>query len=182
VGRVGSEVERGKGWAHVLGYEEPVALRRLNDLVASTQTLVERVQRGEGAAGVLTSEQSTAAAKRFVAAMDKLSRVVEQPSPEDGVLPALLFDPKYRAMLDDARVVAHNLREVSDRLAGCRGRPASIAASSAASRLRSRARARTAGARRASWCRWWRSARPRRRAAAAAPSRRARGRCRSPTS
>jgi len=121
VGRVVTEVERGKGWAHVLVYEEPVALRKINDLVASTQALVERVQRGEGAAGVLTSEQSTAAAKRFVAAMDKLSRVVEQPSAEDGVLPALLFDPKYRAMLDDARVVAHNLREVSDRLAGGKG-------------------------------------------------------------
>src|SRR5438445_717532 len=72
-------------------------------------------------AGVLTSEQSTASAKRFVAAMDKLSRVVDQPSPEDGVLPALMFDPKYRAMLDDAQVLAHNLRDVSDRLAGGRG-------------------------------------------------------------
>ena len=70
MGRVVNEVERGKGWAHALVYEEPVALRKLNDLVASTQTLVDRVQRGEGAAGVLTSEQSTAAAKRFVAAMD----------------------------------------------------------------------------------------------------------------
>ena len=121
VGRIVNEVERGKGWAHALVYEEPLALRRINDLVASTQTLVDRVQRGEGAAGVLTSEQSTAAARRFVAALDRLSRVVEQPSPEDGVLPALLFDPKYRAMLDDARVTAHNLREVSDRLAGGRG-------------------------------------------------------------
>jgi phospholipid/cholesterol/gamma-HCH transport system substrate-binding protein len=121
VARVVNEVERGKGWAHALVYDEPVALRRINDLVASTQALVERVQRGEGAAGVLTSEQSTAAAKRFVAAMDKLSRVVEQPSPEDGVLPALLFDPRYRPMLDDARAMAHNLREVSDRLAGGRG-------------------------------------------------------------
>ena len=53
--------------------------------------------------------------------MDKLSRVVEQPSAEDGVLPALLFDPKYRPMLDDARATAHNLREVSDRVAGGRG-------------------------------------------------------------
>ena len=121
VGRVVNEVERGKGLAHALVYDEPVALRKINDLVASTQALVERVQRGEGAAGVLTSEQSTAAAKRFVAAMDKLSRVVEQPSAEDGVLPALLFDPKYRAMLDDARATAHNLREVSDRVAGGRG-------------------------------------------------------------
>jgi phospholipid/cholesterol/gamma-HCH transport system substrate-binding protein len=121
VGRIVGEVERGKGWAHVLVYEEPVALRRVNELVTSTQSLLDRVQRGEGAAGVLTSEQSTASAKRLVAAMDKLSRVVEQPSAEDGVLPALLFDPKYRPVLDDLRVVAHNLRDVSDRLAGGRG-------------------------------------------------------------
>jgi len=121
VARVVNEVEKGKGLAHALVYEEPVALRKLDRLVASTQELVERVQKGEGAAGVLTSEQSTGAAKRFVAAMDKLSRVVEQPSADDGVLPALLFDPKYRGMLDDARVLAHNLRDVSDRLAGGRG-------------------------------------------------------------
>jgi len=121
VARIVTEVERGKGWAHALIYEEPVALRRVNELVASTQALLDRVQRGEGAAGVLTSEQSTAAARRFVAAMDKLSRVVEQPSPNDGVLPALLFDPKYRALLDDLRVTARNVREVSDRLAGGRG-------------------------------------------------------------
>jgi phospholipid/cholesterol/gamma-HCH transport system substrate-binding protein len=121
VGRIVGEVERGKGWAHVLIYEEPVALRRVNELVTSTQSLLDRVQRGEGAAGVLTSEQSTVSAKRLVAAMDKLSRAVEQPSAEDGVLPALLFDPKYRPVLDDLRVVAHNLRDVSDRLAGGRG-------------------------------------------------------------
>jgi phospholipid/cholesterol/gamma-HCH transport system substrate-binding protein len=121
VGRIVGEVERGRGWAHALIYEEPVALRRVNELVATTQALLDRVQRGEGAAGVLTSEQSTAAARRFVAAMDRLSRVVEQPSAEDGVLPALLFDPKYRAVLEDLRVVAHNLRDVSDRLAGGRG-------------------------------------------------------------
>jgi phospholipid/cholesterol/gamma-HCH transport system substrate-binding protein len=121
VGRIVGEVERGRGWAHALIYEEPVALRRVNELVATTQALLDRVQRGEGAAGVLTSEQSTAAARRFVAAMDRLSRVVEQPSAEDGVLPALLFDPKYRPVLEDLRVVAHNLRDVSDRLAGGRG-------------------------------------------------------------
>src|SRR5262249_48069120 len=121
MGRVVNEVERGKGWAHALVYDEPAALRKLNDLVASTQTLVDRVPRGEGAAGGLTSEQSTAAAKRFVAAMDRLSRMIEQPSPEDGLLPALLFDPKYRGVLDDARVTAHNLREISDRVAGGRG-------------------------------------------------------------
>jgi phospholipid/cholesterol/gamma-HCH transport system substrate-binding protein len=121
VGKIVDEVERGKGWAHALIYEEPVALRRVNELVATTQALLERVQRGEGAAGVLTSEQSTAAARRFVAAMDRLGRVVEQPSADDGVLPALLFDPAYRPVLDDLRVVAHNLRDISDRLAGGRG-------------------------------------------------------------
>jgi phospholipid/cholesterol/gamma-HCH transport system substrate-binding protein len=121
VGRVVGEVERGKGWAHALIYEEPLALRRVNDLVASAQTLLDRVQRGESAAGVLTSEQSTASARRLVAAMDKLSRVVEQPSPEDGLLPALLFDPKYRAVVEDLRVTARNLRDVSERVAGGRG-------------------------------------------------------------
>jgi phospholipid/cholesterol/gamma-HCH transport system substrate-binding protein len=119
--RVVSEVERGKGWAHALIYEEPVALRRVNDLVASTQALLDRVQRGESAAGVLTSDQSTAAARRLVAAMDKLGRLVEQPSADDGLLPALLFDPKYRAVLEDLRVTARNVREVSDRVAGGRG-------------------------------------------------------------
>jgi phospholipid/cholesterol/gamma-HCH transport system substrate-binding protein len=121
VGRVVAEVERGKGWAHAIVYEEPVALRRLNEVIVTTQSLLDRVQRGEGAAGVLVSPESTASAKRFVAALDRLSRVVEQPSPEDGVLPALLFDPKYRALLDDVRVVAHNMRDISDRLAGGRG-------------------------------------------------------------
>ena len=121
VGRIVNEVQQGKGWAHALIYEEPVALRRINDLVATTQDLLDRVKRGEGAAGVLTSEQSTASARRLVAAMDKLSRVVERPSPEDGLLPALLFDPRHRAVLEDLRVTARNVREVSERLAGGRG-------------------------------------------------------------
>jgi len=121
VGKIVSEVERGKGWAHVLIYEEPVALRRINELVATTHALLQRVQRGEGAAGVLTSEQSTAAARRFVAAMERLGRIVEQPSVDDGLLPALLFDPKYRPVVEDLRLVARNLRDVSDRLAGGRG-------------------------------------------------------------
>jgi phospholipid/cholesterol/gamma-HCH transport system substrate-binding protein len=132
VGKIVGEVERGRGWAHVLIYEEPVALRRLNELVVTTQGLLDRVQRGEGAAGVLTSEQSTVSARRLVAAMDRLSRVVEQPSPEDGLLPALLFDPKYRAVVEDLRVIAHNLRDVSDRVAGGRGTLGSLVKDEAA--------------------------------------------------
>jgi len=130
LGRVVDQVEHGRGWAHALVYEEPLALRRLNELLATTQTLVERVEKGQGAAGVLVSPESTASAKRFVAAMDRISGMVEQPEREPGLLPGLLFDPKYRPVLEDLRTVAHNLREVSDRLAGGRGTLGSLVADS----------------------------------------------------
>jgi phospholipid/cholesterol/gamma-HCH transport system substrate-binding protein len=121
IARIVNEVEHGKGWANVLIYQEPVALRQLNGLIVSTQRLIDRVERGEGAVGVLTSEQSTAAARRLVAAMDRLGRMVQQPGDDAGVLPALLFDPRYRVVLEDLRVMARNFREVSDRLAGGKG-------------------------------------------------------------
>jgi len=123
-------VEHGRGWAHALLYEEPVALRRVNELIATTQTLLERVEKGQGAAGVLVSPESTASAKRFVAAMDRISAMVEQPEREPGLLPGLLFDPKYKAVLDDLRAVAHNLRLVSDRVAGGKGTLGSLVADS----------------------------------------------------
>ena len=122
VARMVDDVENGRGWAHALIYEEPVALRKMNDVIATTQRLLDRVERGEGAAGVLTSSQSTASARRFVAALDKLSRMAEQPGTADeGLVPALLFDPKYKNVLEDLKVVAHNFREVSDRLVGGKG-------------------------------------------------------------
>jgi len=122
VGRIVTEVEKGRGWAHALIYDEPVALRKMNDVIASTQRLLDRVERGEGAAGVLTSDASTASARRFVAAMDKLARMSEQPgSADEGLVPALLFDPKYKNVLEDLKVVAHNFRDVSDRLVGGKG-------------------------------------------------------------
>ena len=101
LGNVVDQVEHGRGWAHALLYEEPVALRRVNELIATTQTLIDRVEKGQGAAGVLVSSEGTASAKRFVAAMDRISAMVEQPEGEQGLLPGLLFDPKYRAILDD---------------------------------------------------------------------------------
>jgi phospholipid/cholesterol/gamma-HCH transport system substrate-binding protein len=130
LGRVVDQVERGRGWAHTLLYEEPIALRRVNELIATTQTLVERVEKGQGAAGVLVSPESTASAKRFVAAMDRISAMVEQPVREQGLLPGLLFDPKYKAVLDDLRVVSHNLRVISDRVAGGKGTLGSLVADS----------------------------------------------------
>jgi phospholipid/cholesterol/gamma-HCH transport system substrate-binding protein len=56
--------------------------------------------------------------------------MVEHPESEQGLLPGLLFDPKYRPILDDLRTVAHNLREVSDRVAGGRGTLGSLVADS----------------------------------------------------
>jgi phospholipid/cholesterol/gamma-HCH transport system substrate-binding protein len=110
LGNVVDQVEHGRGWAHALLYEEPVALRRVNDLIATTQTLIDRVEKGQGAVGVLVSPEGTASAKRFVAAMDRISVMVEHPEREQGLVPGLLFDPKYRPILDDLKTVAHNLR------------------------------------------------------------------------
>ena len=120
-GRLVDQIEQGRGWAHTLLYEEPEALRRLNGVIVSTQAMLDRVEGGEGALGVLTSRESTDAAKRLVALMDRLGRAADRNSGEDGLLVALLFDPKYRAVLDEVREAAHNLRVVSDRVLGGRG-------------------------------------------------------------
>jgi phospholipid/cholesterol/gamma-HCH transport system substrate-binding protein len=120
VGRIVEQIETGTGWAHVLLYEEPVALRRLNELIVSTRAVMDRLERGQGAIGVLTAEQSTAAAQRLVAAMERLGHAVDSPEGE-GLLTALLFDPEYKTVLEDLRVVSRNLRDVSDRVAGGQG-------------------------------------------------------------
>jgi phospholipid/cholesterol/gamma-HCH transport system substrate-binding protein len=121
VNRVIDKVEKGPSLVHTLLYEEPIALKRVNDLIATTQAVLDRVERGEGAAGVLTSQQSTAAAKRLVAAMDRIGQIADRPAGDDGLLPGLLFDPKYKSILEDVKIVAHNFRDVSDRLAGGKG-------------------------------------------------------------
>jgi phospholipid/cholesterol/gamma-HCH transport system substrate-binding protein len=119
--RITGEVEHGRGWAHALIYEEPVALRKLNDVLVATQGIIDRVQRGEGAVGVLTSAQSTEAARKLAAAMDRIGRMAERPEGDESLVAGLLFDPKYKAVLEDLRVVARNLRDVSERVAGGRG-------------------------------------------------------------
>jgi len=121
VGRIADRAEKGPGLAHTLIYEEPVALRRVNDLIASTQAILARVEKGEGAVGVLTSQESTAAAKKLVAAMERFAALGDRPAGDEGLLTALLFDPKYKSVLDDLRVVARNFRDVSERLAGGKG-------------------------------------------------------------
>jgi len=119
--RIVTEARTGRGWAHALLYDEPVALQKLNGLITATQKVLDRVEQGEGAVGVLTSPRSTEAARKLVAAMERVGRAAETPNAEDGLLPGLLFDPKYKQVLEDLRVVSHNLREVSDRIVGGRG-------------------------------------------------------------
>jgi phospholipid/cholesterol/gamma-HCH transport system substrate-binding protein len=121
VGRIADRAEKGPGLAHTLIYEEPIALRRVNDLITSTQAILARVERGEGALGVLSSEQSTRAAQRLLVAMERFGALGDRPTSDEGLLPALLFDPKYKSVLEDLQRVAHNFRDVSDRLAGGRG-------------------------------------------------------------
>jgi phospholipid/cholesterol/gamma-HCH transport system substrate-binding protein len=121
MGRLVDQVETGRGWAHALLYEEPEALRKLNGVIASTQTLLDRVERGEGALGVLTSRESSDAARRLVALMDRIGRTADRYPGEDGLLVALLFDPKYRGVLDEVGAAAHNMRLISDRVLGGRG-------------------------------------------------------------
>jgi phospholipid/cholesterol/gamma-HCH transport system substrate-binding protein len=115
--RITDEVERGKGWLHVLVYEEPEALRRLNGLLASTQQLIARAEGGESAVGVLLSKDSGKSARALLAALDALGRAASSPGPGDGLLSALLFDPEYRPVARDLQALAKNFRDVSEKLA-----------------------------------------------------------------
>jgi phospholipid/cholesterol/gamma-HCH transport system substrate-binding protein len=51
--------------------------------------------------------------------MERIARMSEHG--EEGLLPALLFDPQYRGVLEDLRVTARNFRDVSDRIVSGRG-------------------------------------------------------------
>ena len=115
--RITDEVEKGKGWLHVLVYEEPEALRRLNGLLGSTQQLIARAENGESAVGVLLSKDSGKSARALLAALDGLGRAASSPGPGDGLLPALLFDPEFRPVARDLQALAKNFRDVSERLA-----------------------------------------------------------------
>jgi phospholipid/cholesterol/gamma-HCH transport system substrate-binding protein len=115
--RITGEVEKGRGWLHVLIYEEPEALRRLNGILNTAQALMDRAESGESAVGVLLSKDSAKSGRALLAALDALGRAAEKPGPEDGLLPALLFDPEYRPVARDLQILARNFREVSEKLA-----------------------------------------------------------------
>ena len=86
--RITDEVEKGKGWLHVLVYEEPEGLRRLNRILASTEQLIARAESGESAVGVLLAKDSGKSARALLAALDALGRAASSPGPGDGLLPA----------------------------------------------------------------------------------------------
>jgi phospholipid/cholesterol/gamma-HCH transport system substrate-binding protein len=115
--RITDEVEKGRGWLHVLVYEEPEGLRRLNRILASTEQLIARAESGDSAVGVLLAKDSGKSARALLAALDALGRAAEKPGPGDGLLPALLFDPEYRPVARDLQVLTKNFRDVSEKLA-----------------------------------------------------------------
>jgi phospholipid/cholesterol/gamma-HCH transport system substrate-binding protein len=119
--RITEEVERGRGWLHVLVYEEPEALRKLNELLTATQKLVTQGQKGESAVSVLLSAESGKAARHLLQAMESLGKMAEKGKDGEGLLPALLFDPQFKPVAQDLQVLARNFREVSERLATGKG-------------------------------------------------------------
>src|SRR5256712_294151 len=136
INRVVDQVEHGRGWAHALLYEEPVALKRLNETVTTTQKLLDRVAEGQGPAGVLLSPTGTDAARRFVGAMDRLGRLGHRPRADQGLLPAPLFEPKYKETLEDLRTVTRNPPDLSDPVARGGGALGSLIADGDAGGLR----------------------------------------------
>jgi phospholipid/cholesterol/gamma-HCH transport system substrate-binding protein len=119
--RIVEQVEKGKGLLHALLYDEPETLRRLNALLASTQDLVARAQADDSAVSVLLSPRSGKAARSLLAAMEAIGRGAEKPGAGEGLLPALLFEPEYRSVVEDARVIARNFRGVSETLVRGKG-------------------------------------------------------------
>jgi phospholipid/cholesterol/gamma-HCH transport system substrate-binding protein len=119
--RIAEQVEKGHGLLHVLLYEEPETLRRLNALLASAQDVVSKAQTGDSAVSVFLSPDSGKAARSLVAAMEALGRGAEKSGAGEGLLSALLFDPEYRSVVDDLRTVARNFRDVSETLVRGRG-------------------------------------------------------------
>ncbi|HEY7655188.1 MAG TPA: MlaD family protein [Methylomirabilota bacterium] len=121
VDRIAKEVETGKGLVHALIYDEPEALHRLNALLTRTQQLLARAEQGDHAVGVLLSPESGKSVRSLLAAMDAIGRGAAQLEARDNLLSALLYDPQYKTVADDLRVVAHNFRDVSERVAQGQG-------------------------------------------------------------
>ncbi len=121
VDRIAKEVETGKGLVHALVYDEPESLNRLNAILARTQQILARAEQSDSAVGVLLSPESGKSARALLAAMDALGRGAEKAEGRDTLLTALLYDPQYKGLVDDLQSIAHNFRDVSERVAQGQG-------------------------------------------------------------
>ena len=121
VDRIAKEVETGKGLVHALVYDEPESLNRLNAILARTQQILARAEQSDSAVGVLLSPESGKSARALLAAMDALGRGAEKADGRDTLLTALLYDPQYKGLVDDLQSIAHNFRDVSERVAQGQG-------------------------------------------------------------
>ena len=112
------EVEQGRGLLHTLIYGESRLVADLDRLLGRAGTLLAAVERGEGALGVLLHDADAArAVKRVVTAADGLAESLERARDADGLLQALLFDPRGKEMVGDLRETARHFREVTARVA-----------------------------------------------------------------
>jgi phospholipid/cholesterol/gamma-HCH transport system substrate-binding protein len=118
--RLTEQVEKGSGWLHVLIYEEPEALKRLNAVLTSTAELLAQ-SRGESAVGVLLSAESGRAARHLLTAMEALGKMADRGKADESLMATLLFDPQYKSVAEDLQVLARNFRSVSERLAQGKG-------------------------------------------------------------
>jgi phospholipid/cholesterol/gamma-HCH transport system substrate-binding protein len=122
--RVVEEVEKGKGWLHVLVYEEPDSIKRLNALLDEARGLLAQARTGDNAVATLLAPDSARSVRSFLAAMESLGRAVDKakgPGDDVGPLLALLLDPQYKPMAQDLQAMAKSLREISERLAAGQG-------------------------------------------------------------
>lgn len=122
--RVVEEVEKGKGWLHVLVYEEPDSIKRLNALLDEARGLLAQARTGDNAVATLLAPDSARSVRSFLAAMESLGRAVDKakgPGDDAGPLLALLLDPQYKPIAQDLQAMAKSLREISERLAAGQG-------------------------------------------------------------
>jgi hypothetical protein len=116
--RVAQEIEQGRGLLHALIYGESRLVSDLDRVLGRADTLLAGVERGEGAVGVLLRDADAARAlKRVVTAADGLAQSVERARDADGLLQALVFDPRGKELVGDLREAARHFREVTARVA-----------------------------------------------------------------
>lgn len=127
------EVERGRGLLHSLVYEEK-GRRLLDDLAEASRTLkrvAASIERGEGLLHtliyedkgkgilsdlrrtVLTLEQAAVRTEKAASAIERFAAKAEK---GEGLLFALLFDPKGRELIEDLKAVSQDLKAVTGKI------------------------------------------------------------------